>query len=311
MSYWTIEDEIDGGCMEPYWNHPRSRSGVTNKSTERRLLSPKFIRRYVKLNAAEHASHLMALNQIVIRRAQETTPAKDPELMALYRAQLNAARPRHDRMIAAAFPHLHKPMEVPHDQRKVIKRSMAIATSLLGADTVKSFLRGEQIRLMGTDTMLVLRKRGSLLARGHGALSIAIADREGTTLADLCTYIENTPTLDQLCGFALWMNAGDERKIMETANITKLAEGAKDHPIIAHHYEQRRTEMAAIPEPQHGTMELLTGRFVPRRMQLTHEQKRERSAQYWEKTKGEWLEAMLVAVVGYRNFPIYKQAGAL
>ena len=310
MSWWTIEDEIDGGCMEPCRRRPRCRNGVTNKLTARRLLSPKFIRRYVKVNAPEHAKHLVDLHNIVLRRAIQTQPCHDPELIRLYRAQLAAVAPRHDRMMAEAFPRLSRP--TPKDQRKVIRRSFDVAVSLLGETTVRSFLRGETIKLLGNETMLMLRKRGRLDARGHGCLSVVIADREGTTLADLCTYIEDTPTLDQLCGFALWMNAGEERKIMETANITKLADGGRDHPVIQHHYEQRRLQQAQLMEDddEHAVYDLITGR-VKHRFALTHEQKRDRASQYWDKTKGEWLEAMMVFVIGYRNFPIYKAAGAL
>lgn len=312
MSCWTIEDEIDGGCMEPFRDRPRSRNGITNKKTVRRLMAPKFIRRYVKNNAPEHADHLVNLHRVVARRAQHIIPKHDPELMRLYRAQIAAAAPRYDRMMQEAFPHLRKLSAPSRDNRKIIKRSLNIATSLLGEDTVRSFLRGEQIRLIGTDTMLLLRKRGSLAARGHGCLSIAIADREGTTLADLCTYIENTPTLDQLCGFALWMNAGEERKIMETANITKLADGSREHPIIAHHYEYRHQQMIADlgPDTQTAVQDMILGNRR-RSFQLSYEEKRERARQYWEKTKGEWIEAMMVAVIGYRNFPIYRLAGAL
>ena len=45
--------------------------------------------------------------------------------------------------------------------------------------------------------------------------------------------------------------------------------------------------------------------------QLTHEEQRERWYAYWEETKGEWMEAMVAFVIGYRNLPIFKKAGAL
>lgn len=311
MSYWTIEDEIDGGCMEPRRRRPRSRKGITNKRTARRLMAPGFIRRYVRNSAPEHADHLVALHQVVSRRATVTAPRHDPELGVLYRAQLSAMQPRYERMMAAAFPKLHLEPATPRWQRKVIKRSLNIATSLLGEETVRSFLRGEQIRLIGTNTMLVLRKRGRLAARGHGCLSVAVADRSGATLADLCTYIENTPTIDQLCGFALWMNAGEERKIIETANITRLMDGAKEHPVIEHHYAHRRAQLIEDVGPHNAAQigDILNGRRY--RYQLSHEEKRERARQYWEKTKGEWIEALLVAVIGYRDFHLYRMAGAL
>jgi hypothetical protein len=147
----------------------------------------------------------------------------------------------------------------------------------------------------------MLRKRGRLAARGHGCLSVAVADRNGTTLADLCTYIDGTPTLDQLCGFALWMRAGEERAVMETANITKLADGAAEHPLIAHHYAVRRAARAETPDP--------VGRAI--RSYLTHDQKMARAATYWDRTREHWIAALSVAVIGHRNFHLYRTAGAM
>jgi hypothetical protein len=301
MSYWTIEDEIDGGCMEPYRDRSRSRNGITNKATARRLLAPSFIRRCVKKHAPSEADHLRDLHAVAMRRAARDAPQRDPDLMAFYRAQIAAAQPRYDRIMAAAFPHHRHALPVPRKQRKVIRRSLNIATSLLGIDTVKAFLSGEEIRLVGREAMLMLRKRGRLAARGHGCLSVAVADRNGTTLADLCTYIDGTPTLDQLCGFALWMRAGEERAVMETANITKLADGAAEHPLIAHHYAVRRAARAETPDP--------VGRAI--RSYLTHDQKMARAATYWDRTREHWIAALSVAVIGHRNFHLYRTAGAM
>lgn len=308
MSYWTVEDEIDGGCMEPFRDRPRSVAGVTNKRTARRLLSPKFIRRYVKKHAMTEADHLRDLSAVAIRRAAQTSPKNDPVLTEIRRAQIAAAQPRYDRMMAQAFPNIlnRNARSVPRDQRKIIKRSLNVATSLLGIDTVKAFLRGDEIRLIGSEGVLILRKRGGLASRGHGCLSVALASIDGTTLADLCTYIDATPTLDQLCGFALWMRAGEDRSIMETANITKLTDGAMEHPLVAHHYATRRL---ATDDPRATAHDLITGRVV-RTFHLSCDQKMERARAYWERTKGHWIGAMRAAVIGHRNFHVYRLAGA-
>ena len=313
MAFWTIEDEIEGGCMLPYRMHLRSKHGVPFKRISRRLRSPQFIRRYVKANGPEHADHLLVLNSLMMKRALETPPGRDESLMADYRAQFNAAR---QRMEFATRRKFIKP--ITQKDRKVIRRSLAFAQGLLGRETVSSFLRGEEVRLIGNEAMLVLRKRGSLLDMGHGCISIAVADRNGTQLADLCTYIENTPMLDQLSGFALWMQAGEERRVLETANIIRLADNAGEHPLIV----QRRDALAAAQLPRNqvaidAQVEAIFDAYLKHKKpkhfmrQLSHEETRARNQAYWEETKGEWLEAMMVFVIGYRNFPIFKQAGAL
>jgi hypothetical protein len=327
MSYMCMEDEIDGGCLTPYRRKAeRCRNGVTFKSTDRRLHSPKFIRRYVKHHAGDAGAQLIELNKVMMRRANHTCPAPDRTVHQDYQRQLDHHRQETNRRIGLmvqnerdGLPALDFNVKVKlrrdaiRKRRKVIRRSIDVALSLLGRETVSSFLRGDPIKLMGTETMLMIQKRGRIDHRGHGALSIAIADAGGKTLADLCTFIEDTPALDQLCGFALWMNAGEERKVLETANITHMHEGAHDHPlIVARRQQQAASTLAGLDDrAREQVLDILNGR--PRRVvhQLSHEARLARAAVYFEKTKGEWLEALLVAVVGYRNFPIYKQAGAL
>lgn len=168
--------------------------------------------------------------------------------------------------------------------------------------------------------ILVLRKRGSLTDRGHGSLSVALADRNGARLADLCTFIENTPTLDQLAGFALWMAAGEERAVLELANVIQITDEGRGHPLLClrpappqHDREWAIAELERMlgPEQAGRVAEIVFSKRKPVERQLSYEQQRARNDAYWAETKGEWIEAMMVFVVGYRNFPIFKQAGAL
>jgi hypothetical protein len=313
MACWTIEDEIEGGCMLPFRTSLRSKRGVPFKRISRRLRSANYIRRYVKVHAPEHADHLLSLRSLMLKRAGETAPTTDDGVFADYRNQLNAVR---QRMEFASRRSWIKP--ITRKDRKVIRKSIAFAEQLLGRDTVATFLRGEEVRLIGNEAMLVLRKRGRLTDTGHGCISIAIADRNGTQLADLCTYIENTPMLDQLSGFALWMKAGEERRVFETANIIRLADGCNDHPLVAQRREAIREREAARPlvdvEAQvEAIMDAHLKHKKPRRFarQLSHEETRARNMAYWEETKAIWIEAMMVFVFGYRNFPTLKTAGAI
>ena len=58
-------------------------------------------------------------------------------------------------------------------------------------------------------------------------------------------------------------------------------------------------------------VQALVDRPERRRGGLTWDEKRARNQSYWEETKGGWIEALLVLVIGYRNLPVFKQAEAL
>lgn len=312
FSNWAIDDEIEGGDLLPFrYKLTRSRNGVPFKRTMRRLHSPKFIRRYVKSEAPEHASHLKALANLSIRRATIFGPAgHDPTISQDFRAQLNFRAHRQEG---------ERRSETRAD-RKMILRSLRAATSVVGEETVRAFLHGDEIKLIGREAVLVLRKRGSLTDRGHGSLSVALADRNGTRLADLCTFIENTPTLDQLAGFALWMAAGEERAILETANVIQATAEGRLHPLLCQRaappQRDRQWAVAELtrmlgPAEADRIADIMLSDRKPFVRQLTHEQQRARNDAYWTETNGDWIEAMLVFVVGHRNFSIFKEWEAL
>jgi hypothetical protein len=295
LSNWAIDDEIEGGDMVPFRRHQRAKNGIPFKRTSRRLRAPRFIRRYVRQNAPEHADHLRALAAISLRRASIFGAAEDRSIMQDWRVQINAGRPR-------------EPREKKRDRRarKVVLRSLRTAINIVGDDMVRAFLRGEPIQLAGRESMLVVKKRGSLADRGPGCLSVGLADRTGVMLADLCTFVENTPTLDQLSAFALWMRAGEERQVLSTANIVSLEAAASDHPLIV----QRRQEQIATaaddlrrlqqidPEMIERIRTVLAKPKHPFVRQLSYEEQRARNNAYWEETKEWWRESLLTFVFG-------------
>lgn len=311
FSNWAIDDQIEGGDLEPFrYQRTRSRNGVPFKRTMRRLRSPKFVRRYVKATAPERADHLRTLAELSVRRASIFGARHDPTISADYRAQLNFRNRQDER----------DGWKTLRADRKIVLRSLRAATSVVGDDAVRAFLRGEEIKLIGREAVLVLRKRGTLTDRGHGALSVALADRNGTRLADLCTFIENTPTLDQVAGFALWMASGEEMAVLETANVIQTTDEGRGHRLLCHrpaHPQRDRewavAELTRLLGPDRA--DLIAGIMLSDRKpfvgQLTHEQHRVRNDAYWAEMKGHYIEAMMVFVIGYRNFHFFKAAEAL
>lgn len=312
---WAMEDEIEGGCLLPFRERQRQKKGVTFKRTLRRLYSPKFIRRYVRRNRDE-ADHLKKLADIVIGRAiMLGEPAlSDRTINEAYRAQIN------NRAKIRATAQEYEQWKA----RKMILRSWRQAMSIVGRETVSAFLRGEEVRLIGAESILAIRKRGALHDVGHGCLSVALLTRDGASLADLCTYIENTPTLDQLSAFALWMKAGEDRSIIKSANIIRIEDGVSSHPLLQREPRQSYQERLAVigarltqelgQEQATRILEMLNDnpnrrvRFV---RQLTYEETRHRNQEYWQRTKGHWMEAMVVAIIGYQNLPLFKVSGTL
>jgi hypothetical protein len=313
FSNWAIDDAVEGGDMEPFRDRVRSKDGIPFKRTMRKLRSPKFVRRYVKSLAGE-AAHLRELADILLRRAAALAgPAlRDPSISADWRLQINAIkrieqrRGRRDEKTA----------------RKVILRSLRAATSIIGAEGVSAFLRGEEVRLVGSESILVVSKRGGLTERGHGCLSIGLADRNGTRLADLCTFIEDTPTLDQLAAFGLWMASGGDRAVLEKANVIGTEEAGRNHPLLTakatRRFRAREDALADLvaavgPEEANRIMRVIIDglRRPSTRHQLTYEERRARNDAYWNEMRGHWIEAMMVLIIGYRNFPVFEAAGAL
>lgn len=310
---WAMDDEIEGGALLPFREYQRQKNGVTFRRTLRRLNSLKFMRRYVRHNI-DQANHLKKLADVVIRRAilLGVSAAPDPAIRAAYLSQLN-----HKTVIEA------KKQEYElWKSRKMILRSWRQAMSIVGRDIVAAFLRGEEVRLIGAESILAVRKRGALSDVGHGCLSVALLSRDGTSLADLCTYIESTPTLDQLSAFALWMKAGEDRSVIKAANIIRVEDGVRDHPLLKREPERTSQERLLVlgtqlirefgQERAARILEVLndtpTRRIV---RQLTYEEQRKRNNEYWERTKGYWIEAMIVGIIGYRNLPLFKVAGVL
>lgn len=312
LSAWAIDDEVDGGAMKPFRLRVRSKNGVPFKRTSRRLMSPKFIRRSAKSNI-DSAVHLRALTAVLVARARALPPGvewRDPGISAEWQRQVAAAARRY----------YGDPPLLKHSDRKVILRSLKTATAVLGEESVRAFVRGEEIRLIGRDTILAIRKRRLLSDRGDGCLSVGMMDRNGASLANLCTFIENTPTLDQLTGFALLMRAGEERDILDKANLISTTAAGDDHPLIQQRRRARQENMAAAMANLQGIDPEMAYRIVvvmgarPRRRfirQLSYEDWRARNDAYWRATQGLWTEALVCIVIGYRDLPVFKAAGAL
>lgn len=297
---WAMSDEIEGGCLLPFRDRAKARKKIVFKNTSRRLYSPGFIRRYVK--AHKHDSHCLVEIAGMMRRRTRLFPSKflsDSSIMEDYRRLANAMTQPCETTLA-----------IP--KRKMLLRSLRMAQRILGDKTVAAFCRGETVKIMGPNTVLMLQKRGRFSDVGHGCLSVVLADQNGAQLADLCTFVEATPTLDQLSAFALWMMAGEERELLRTSNIITLHPAGESHPLLIEkrgRHEEEQVEALADLIRLVGAdqaKKILDFIKTPRKPlpppHFTNEEQRARNDTYWQETKFLWIDAMMVMVIGRDRF---------
>lgn len=285
MSGWAIEDEVVGGCMKPWKRGRRTKWNLRwepNPRMARKLHAPGWIRRYAR-GCNPDASHLRAEGSRVIRLASglslDAVQGAAERLHAELRAQHDGYRQTNARVRQSFLPRIElKDRRARKRRRAVVKRAAATAIELIGADAVRIFAQGGVLRLKGRDIDVEVARGLSLDTVGHSGLNVSIVTADtGAKLCDACVYHPETPALDQLVAFSLAMEAGEERDIIETANLFNIQEAALTHPVIA---ERAKTQYRAPRlEPEVDPMKA-------------------RRQRYWQETKHLWVEALGVYVLG-------------
>jgi hypothetical protein len=238
VAHSRFEDMTVGGCLEPRRrkNAMDRRGRISNKQA-RRLQSPKAIRRYVKREReVQHLRELLALVLSIRAPADERDRSELPDVVALYNEEVERQRRRQiiDRETWATMHKTPKRLRIERQRsRQIIKRGLPLASSIVGEDRLRSFVRGDEIAIPGEAVILLLKAQSSLGSIGHGGIGVTFADLTGRKLARGCIYHEKTPTIDQLTAFTLAMQAGDEAELIETANLFHIEPGGEGHPLIA------------------------------------------------------------------------------
>jgi hypothetical protein len=310
MCSWALEDAVEGGAMEAFKPVPLvDRHGRPHRRIMRRLCSPSFIRRYVKRSDQlyELKSSMTRLLQRVQSVPLRYVTANDDLLwrdmdaqIAAYREHRRGQREQEEREFwRRAIPTDQRP-EAPkldRGKRKILKRASKIASSVLGVTAVNALSRGDKIKVDGPSLSLQIQKRGMLTDTGHGTLDIAFTDHGGALLAKLCVYQENIPAIDQAVGFALMMQSGLEKELLDEANLTTVTdEGQRNEMIVGRHAK-------AIAGSRTGV------RFVGRHMRWGYEQEQAWRQIYWLKTKPMWTDTVTVVVLGRNRKMIERIAG--
>lgn len=324
MADMAIGDMVEGGYMEPYlWQQglPRrlDRHARVWRHTAARLRSPKWIRRYVK--RMREAGIMRDVAKATMARVVMVPQGACREDWAIINADLTAMQERAridghadllrnsegiafrrrlvelgwhpetadaDVLVKLKSGMRRKLREERTQRRKVIRRSALACAALIGATAVSALARGEPVLLPGPTVALEVRCNG-LASKGHGAVRVDVKTLDGQLLAGLCTYVEDTPALDQVAAFALFMQAGAEAEVLAKANVTHTEPAAREHPLFAGRY--RPSDV-----PGDGRIPRCVQEFVANRN--PYEESRSRAETYWFDTSAIWLEATAVFVLG-------------
>lgn len=291
LAQWAVIDETVGGQLKDFKRGRRRRLDRNDDPPPRlarKLASPRFIRNFIR-HADESTPHLRSVVQRSVARARAADPAC---LRSRYGDIVRAMARQREVERQAEYARLGaKPAPPPlvEAKRKMVRRSLATAESVVGTEIVGAFIKGKEVELPGERITLVLARNGSLAAIGHSTVAVAVKDRAGERLGELCVYFEGTPTLDQLTAFALHMQAGLEQEIVDSANVISLSELGREHPMFA----ERAAKKQRLIERDSAA---LIGQRVTDLS--TWERDRARSDRYWARTGTIWNERLTAYCLG-------------
>ena len=285
----AMVDSLEVGNLAPFserkhnWREQTQRDNAPTKRISRRLHAPAFIKRYVE--GQEESLHMRKLWHTLKRRGIPEYCAEEAQMAQAifdvayerHRARVQTAQ---DRALASFIASVSLREEVPHyaqkQRRKSAKRAALFATGLLGASVVSAFASGKPVHIEGQSMVFEVKKRASIHRVGHAALDLAVLDKSRVKLAELCFYIEKAPAIDQLSGIALSVQAGEEREVLSTANITRVTPAGVVHELLG-----ERTKPVIWS---------LTGRADP------HTLRQMRNGRYWAETQSVWIDTLGVYV---------------
>jgi hypothetical protein len=294
FSYWAITDSCEGGSLLPTSTRACGRTMCDGlwpqerptPKTLRRIYGRNWIRHYIgSMPEAHDMRHLLTV--AARRDCQDASPAERMDARTIfdrdyaeYRRRFDAASRRAWSAMLAKAP---RNRQAAIGARKVAKRSAALAASVIGARDVSRFIQGEDVILEGAQVSLKVGKRANLLAgaKGAHALEVSVIDKDSRAdLASLCVYIKDTPPLDQLAGFALGMQAGEELDILDAANVIQVTAAGAAHPVLAGRGSFRDEDN------------------FPRTPLVLMKPKERRDREYWNSTKAMWIEELGTFVFG-------------
>lgn len=196
-------------------------------------------------------------------------------------------------------------------QRKASKAKAAIkkATRLfenLGQDQhLRLFVSGQEVELSHPQSrfkfiLKPLKDSGWLLdrtqeGRSHTPYELALFTKDDVFLANLCVYLDATPVLDQLLALTLFVQSGDELKVLEKANWfgfgawseTKTAAVLEAYPSL-----ERKLPLSKAAPPAEGQRKVIEVIDPAFQRRADHWQPFEAPVRQWVRS---WMEPLTLA----------------
>jgi hypothetical protein len=128
-----------------------------------------------------------------------------------------------------------KRIENKRPVRGAIKKVTKLFAQFKQEDNLRLFVSGHEVELAHPESQFkfILRPLGepgwleerSAKGRAHTPYDLSLLTKDDVFISKLCVYFSDTPVLDQLLALSLFVQAGDELKVLEKANFFSFAEG--------------------------------------------------------------------------------------
>ena len=119
--------------------------------------------------------------------------------------------------------------------RKAIKRAVMLFQRFGMEEELRCFCKGEPVMLAHVDSPVKFRitaypekgwlHRKTVDFQARSPFNIDMLTASGEFVAKLCVYLDRTPVLDQLLGWLLCVNTGEEKVCLEKANFYAIEVG--------------------------------------------------------------------------------------
>jgi hypothetical protein len=130
--------------------------------------------------------------------------------------------------------------------RKVVRRSVAMSEKLLGKATTRLFLSGDKIRIEGKHCTYEIEKTGKILSSHGGAKLSVFTKQDDIHLCNLCIYTPGVPLMDHVSSIILHIKANEEDEILKTGNAYSVAPIAYEQEWLVPYLPQKKQKMGSL-----------------------------------------------------------------
>ncbi len=153
--------------------------------------------------------------------------------------------------------------------RKAARKGMKLYGNLFGQEGIKTFVRGDTLRIEGTlydyhvTKTVGIVKHSANPTSGHIPYQLDIHDKSGQFLAGGCVYFQDTPVIDQIIGLSLHVrDREDEVSFLRSTNMLNRSLAYYDDPMLP--AIKNDTRPSDAPEGLDGLFAGEEGLFAPR-----------------------------------------------